>query len=339
MASSNEIMPVEIDHSRDDLLFDYASLDDETSLFLQTKAREIKKRVRRVIQDIIDIGQYLIEVKAKLGHGFFINWIEVEFEWSISTAVRYMRAARRFENVNLTNLNILTTAIYYLSEPNTPEDVAFEAVERAKKGEKITYEVSKQIRAEYEQKQPKSIKQQVSDSTPDPVEESGEIVSSSSKTELSPSKSKQQILSVYPSNNAVKDSWWQLGEKHWLFCGEPNSTKFIERVPKKIALTLSFPPNRDYSLIPDLKSRSNFSYASKYKAFDLSLVVPMVRNAIELSTEEGETITFLYISHPVLLELGVRLGCQCYVVEPDLEKCNQILKIWRKDNSVSRLTS
>ncbi len=60
--------------------FDYASLNPETRIVVQQRTSEIKTLIQRAAQDIFDIGQKLVEVKAKLGHGHFRSWLKAEFE-------------------------------------------------------------------------------------------------------------------------------------------------------------------------------------------------------------------------------------------------------------------
>jgi hypothetical protein len=73
-----------LDSVMDDL---YSRLDAETCIVVQQRSSEIKAPMRRSAQDIVEIGQKLIEVKARLGHGLFQAWPCTEFEWSESAAV------------------------------------------------------------------------------------------------------------------------------------------------------------------------------------------------------------------------------------------------------------
>jgi len=50
-------------------LFNYSALDSETRIVVRQRTDEIKTLVRRSAQDIIDIGNKLIEVKEQLGYG------------------------------------------------------------------------------------------------------------------------------------------------------------------------------------------------------------------------------------------------------------------------------
>ena len=335
--------------------FDYSAFDEETSLFIQEKTRKIKKLAKRVAQDIIDIGRYLIEVKEKLGHGNFYDWMDAEFSWSYASAARFMQVANKFDSISLIDVDILPSALYQLAAPSAPEEAVTEAIERAKQGETITEKTAKAIKLKYksstkpteEKVQPQNLEQSVSSQAETREKESqnrqrilpqGNLSQpSSSGCPQKTDKPEQEILAVLPAQKAVKNSWWQLGERHQLFCGEPKSSEFLERLPQDIALTINLPPNNDRSLIPDLKSRCSFSYYSEYDDLDLNSVKAMVENCILASTGAKDIVVFSYVMTPQLLKLAAQLGCLAYVAEPDLDKCEQILAIWREKNSLWRM--
>lgn len=125
-------------------LFDYTTLDSETRIVVQQRTSEIKGLMRRAAQDIIDIGQKLIEVKARLGHGHFGEWLRAEFDWHQSTATNFMRVAEKFTNfVNLDQF--APSALYLLAAPSTPDDARTEALDRAESGEPITHRAAQEI--------------------------------------------------------------------------------------------------------------------------------------------------------------------------------------------------
>jgi len=125
--------------------FDYGSLNSETRIFVQQCTSEIKSLMRRTAQDILDIGQKLTEVKQQLGHGNFEAWLKAEFEWSEWTARKFIQVARQFKTVNFTDLSVAASALYVLASSSTPEDACKEALERAIKGEAISYTEAKGI--------------------------------------------------------------------------------------------------------------------------------------------------------------------------------------------------
>jgi hypothetical protein len=131
--------------------FDYAALELEIRICVQQHTQQIKTLMRRSAQDIIEIGQKLIEVKEKLGHGCFETWLRAEFNWSEWTARKFMQVTRQFKTVNLTDLNIATTALYILASDSTPDGARREALKRATQGEIINPPKAKAIVERYRQ--------------------------------------------------------------------------------------------------------------------------------------------------------------------------------------------
>ncbi|MFM7449136.1 MAG: DUF3102 domain-containing protein [Leptolyngbyaceae cyanobacterium] len=155
--------------------FAYTNLDAEILTVVQQHTNEIKGLMRRTAQDIIQIGQKLIEVKQHLGHGNFTNWLKFEFNWSISTATKFMHVAEQLKSVNFTNLNISASALYIIAAPSTSKDARAEVLKLAVVGENISYNQAKEIVSKYKQKansQPEQLETtNVDDNSPN-IEES-----------------------------------------------------------------------------------------------------------------------------------------------------------------------
>ncbi len=125
-------------------LFEYDQLEQSDREFIQGRTNEIKALVKRSAQDIIDIGQMLIEVKERLPHGMFGQWLDGEFGWGQDTAHNFMRVASKFGN--FPNLDeIAPSALYLLAAPSTPDEAKAEAINRASEGETITHKAVKEI--------------------------------------------------------------------------------------------------------------------------------------------------------------------------------------------------
>ena len=135
--------------------FDYATLDVEIRIVVKQRTSEIKTLMRRSAQDIVDIGQKLIEVKEQLEHGNFRKWLKAEFKWSVSAATRFMQVAEQFKNTNLIHLSIAASALYELAAPSTPEPARLEALNRANSGETITRTKAKAIKTKASTRQRK----------------------------------------------------------------------------------------------------------------------------------------------------------------------------------------
>lgn len=123
---------------------DLLSAEAQQDLIKQ-RADEIKDLVRRTAQNLIDIGNKLQEVKQILAHGEFGNWLNKEFNWSLSTAAKMMQASKQFKNVNFTDLNLSLSAIYLLAAPSTPDSARVEALSRASQGESISFTLAKKL--------------------------------------------------------------------------------------------------------------------------------------------------------------------------------------------------
>ncbi len=125
--------------------FDYEILDSQTQIIVKQKTFEIKGLIRQTAQDIFKLGQKLAEVKQQLKHGQFRNWLKSEFNWSISSATKFMQVSEQFKNVNFTHFNFASSALYLLAAPSTPESARQYAIEIASRGENITYSLAKLI--------------------------------------------------------------------------------------------------------------------------------------------------------------------------------------------------
>ena len=134
--------------------FDYFVLDSEVRIVVQQRTLEIKSLMRRTVQDIIEIGQKLTEVKARLGHGNFTQWLVREFEWQERSARNFMRVAEAFETANFADLDFAASALYLLAAPSVSEGVRQTALEMAQNGEKITYSKAKRLIGDERREEP-----------------------------------------------------------------------------------------------------------------------------------------------------------------------------------------
>lgn len=131
-------------------LFDYTALDSETRIVVQQRTSEIKTLMRRAASDIIEIGQKLIDVKARLGHGNFGGWLVAEFDWTDRTARQFMQVADTFKSENFSDLRIAPSALYLLAAQSTPESARTEALDRAAAGEVITHSTAVAIKNDHQ---------------------------------------------------------------------------------------------------------------------------------------------------------------------------------------------
>lgn len=130
--------------------FDYAALPVDAALNARAAAERIKLRLKRTVEDIIEIGRELTAVKAELPHGQFLPWIAAEFEMSKETAQNFLSVFERFGGKNVIITNLKPTILYALAAPSTPDSVVNKALEKAESGVRVTVADVKDWKADYE---------------------------------------------------------------------------------------------------------------------------------------------------------------------------------------------
>jgi hypothetical protein len=364
-------------------VFDYASLDSETSQFVQQQTGQIRVLMKRTARGIVEIGQKLIEVKEKLGHGRFGDWLQAEFGWSWDTAGRFINVAIRFGDFPQI-AEFAPSALYVLAAPSVPGAARTEAITRAQAGEHITYTTAEEIKRKHLLLSPKvKRKTKVQPGAearlgpelvvPSQLETQAQLAiqpqlelatqtvtipaqSESQQRATEPSSPKQEIIAIRPraavqelilleemektsrltlartstSISIQPGSWWQLEKQHLLYCGEPKSARFQERLPKEVALSLTFPPSLTAwpdSLPPQVKSA--VCLFTPYKDQDRVLLQEMVERALLLYSESDDAVVFSFLPEPKLLLLAHQLECSCFVAEPNARKCEATIATWK----------
>lgn len=134
--------------------FDYSPLETVVATQLQETAARIRERLKKTVEDIIEVGNDLLAVKEALPHGQFGPWLKAEFGWGERTAQNFMSVAERFgvKTEIIADLTIQPTAAYLLAAPSVPDEARQVAFKRAEAGEKITTSVAKEILAETRKK-------------------------------------------------------------------------------------------------------------------------------------------------------------------------------------------
>ncbi len=134
--------------------FDYSQLEASVAERVRTAAENIRQKVKKTIEEIIEVGNELLKMKEALPHGQFGPWLRAEFGWTERTARNFMAVAEGFgaKSEMISDLTIQPTAAYLLAAPSVPEEARQTAIERAEGGEKITTVVAKEIVAEAKKK-------------------------------------------------------------------------------------------------------------------------------------------------------------------------------------------
>lgn len=346
--------------------FDYSYLDAETLYFVQEQTGEIRALMKRTAQDIIRIGQKLIEIKKRLGYGQYTKWIQTEFKWGKSTANSFENVAKQFADVQ--NLEIFApSALYELAAPSTPKSAREEAIAKAKAGEKISYKFAKEIKKKHitklaklksesneqtlppkqSQQNNQNYKEEEKKNFPASVRVQSQQLESEGKQQPI---TKQKVIAIYPqeaelnpygSSETTKTpsltdstviqpkSWWQLGKNHLIYCGDPHSPELQAQLPKEIALAISFPPTANWNLGNlEQKVHSSLILFSHYEDVDLKPLRDIVRNALEIYTSAEEIVMFSFLPDPALLILVEQLCCSCLIAEPDTKRCQAVIQAW-----------
>ena len=345
--------------------FDYASLDAETTQFVQQQTGEIRVLMKRTAQGIVEIGSRLLEVKARLGYGRFEDWLEAEFEWSRSAAAKFMQVSDQFRNVKFTELDIAPSALYILAAPSTSEAVRQEALSRAQAGEPITYTTAQAIKQKYTPPSRKTRPEPELELEPEPEPELEPI----SKTQLTPgslsqSGSKLEIVSIRPHGHTqalseasrtvipqssaqalsasvlsqpvespdVPGIWWRLGGQHLLYCGEPNSSEFLERITEEVQLVqllLAFPLNVDWQ--PAIRARARIIVDQFLpQAKNLDQLDEVLESLLLFYSRIDDPVIGCFVPSPEILSIINRLGRRGLFAEPDSRRCHAVISDWRK---------
>lgn len=335
------------------LSFDYQTLDTKTAQFVQKQTSAIKGLFRQSIQNILRIGQILLQVKERLPHGQWLDWLDLEFGWTDRTARNYMQAAQEFKLETISDLNFAAKAIYDLASPSTPEEAREEAINRAQTGERITVAAAREIRDKHrtlrsdsalESDPPIRLEPQEWTSDPGVLETQSRSYSLPTQPlarplpgvepkSITPSKRKrakaEKPLVIAPRQVQPKE-WWKLGQDNYLYCGDPASTEFQRVLSESIALSLVSPPSRD--AWPQSLSPTSISTASIFTPYlaeqDLSLYRQIMDGYLQLYTEGGDTVALSFLPDPAILPLIIQLDCRFFCADPDPKRCDEAITVW-----------
>jgi hypothetical protein len=132
--------------------FNYDLLETKLADKVRSAADRIRERVKKTVEDIIEVGNDLLAVKEALPHGQFLPWVKAEFGWSERSAQNFMSVAEKFKSAKIADLPIQPSAAYLLAAPSVPDEAREKAVEKAEAGEEITFAAAREIVAEARKK-------------------------------------------------------------------------------------------------------------------------------------------------------------------------------------------
>ena len=310
--------------------FDYKDLDASVISYLRNEASEIKSIMKRTVENTLEMGKKLTEVKKILPHGTFLEWSNREIGLHRSTVAQIMQVWEAFghrpELICESNLNI--SIIYMLASRTVNEDFRSQILQLSESEEKLSFDTVKQLKKAYEQQESiAEVKDEQIESTVDIASSEGE--SDKFNNEM---QDKQQIVKLIPKNPHV-NKFYNLGT-HTLFCGAANDPKFALKCPSNISLNIAFPDRSNLNdldiFLPKCQTKILFQSRIKDEKLDLNTLYDVFKKSLEIYTNGGETVVFSYLPYPNLLLIAHKLGCNCYIAEPDMQRCEKIISAWNK---------
>ena len=112
---------------------------------------EVKFYLGQIGQNILEVGKRLIQAKALLPHGDFLNWLKNNFNLSQRTAYNFMECAKRFGNSKLQSIATFgsTQMIAMLALPEEETETFIET--KAAAGTPVEDMTVKKLRAEIQE--------------------------------------------------------------------------------------------------------------------------------------------------------------------------------------------
>jgi hypothetical protein len=129
--------------------FDYRALEANDQAFVKEREVLIREAVKQTAQGIVKIGQWLSEVKERLGHGQWLPWLKGSFGWSQRAAYNFISVYEASKLANFANLEIDVSALYLIAAPATSAPVLQEVIRRAEAGEPMTRAKVKKVLEDY----------------------------------------------------------------------------------------------------------------------------------------------------------------------------------------------
>jgi hypothetical protein len=115
-------------------------------LALAKHADAIRTLGKHMVADVVATGKHLSDAKQLCGHGNFKSWLNGEFGWTERTAQRFMQVYDLdAKSDKLSDFNLPLSGIYLLAAPSTPAHIREQVLDRAERGEVISYTEIKEL--------------------------------------------------------------------------------------------------------------------------------------------------------------------------------------------------
>ncbi|MDQ6436644.1 DUF3102 domain-containing protein [Mesorhizobium sp. LHD-90] len=117
---------------------DWTDITDRQKKELCASASRIRSRCDRIAADVLANGKDLLEAKNILDHGKFGPWLAAEFNWSNTTAQRFMNYARHFADTPAVVAALPHATLDKLVAKGTPQEVRDEIAKKIEAGIVLT---------------------------------------------------------------------------------------------------------------------------------------------------------------------------------------------------------
>ena len=97
-------------------------------------AEAIRRLGKRILGDVIEIGERLAKARRLVGPGHWLAWLKTEFGWSDETARRFMDVYETSRSHNLWDLQVPVSALYDLAR--APKEIRDDVIAQCSDGER-----------------------------------------------------------------------------------------------------------------------------------------------------------------------------------------------------------
>ena len=143
----------------------------------------------------------------------------------------------------------------------------------------------------------------------------------------------EQALSLpqpSPSSTVAEDGvWWQLGKKHLLYSGDPNSLKFLAHIPDRLVLLFAFPSIANWQPLIEAETRI---ITNKYlpQGKDVRLFEDTLESNVLLYSNVRDIVVSCFMPSIEILSILNRQDRCALIAEPDPTRVSAVISDWKQ---------
>lgn len=323
--------------------FEYETLPTKQRAEIQKLTIEIRDNLRQTIATIWQIGEKLAAVRSQIDLWQFTAWLKAEFDWSRSTAYNFMSVYQAFPDLShptVGRVDIALSALYLLAAPSTPSEIRSHFLELAKAGEPISRKSVREFIAHTKAITAERAADRLVMAAVLPTEdvcehpipiESGSV----ENTALCPNLGAAGTALINSDLEAIKlaseleqdgdttasdlrPAWNSIDREFSLFWGDPNSPRFIERLPED-GFVLAIPSRQWHHdwLLKESRSRLVLT--------EPTLEPELVTGFLSVISAGEKALIFPWLPSWQMVELALNLNLRVYAGDPSLKYCEQTI--------------